>query len=263
MPLLGEAPLRRPEIPGAGRRKISGAPGSPTIEPVAEGVWLIRGGLPRIMNVYLLEEDGGVTVFDAGIKPMAEPIREAAEAFGGINRIVLGHGHTDHRGSAPALGAPVHCHPDEVEDAEGSGGFRYWGDIRHRDLPRMARLIHPYLHKHVWDGGPVQIAGTLPEGEQVAGFRVVHAPGHAPGLIVLWREEDRLALVTDLLYTIDMNGRSDEPHVPHHVYNWDTKQARASIRKVAELEPAAAWPGHGKPLLGDVRAQLLHVADTT
>src|SRR6266536_3389989 len=175
MPLLGEAPLRRPEIPGAGRRKISGAPGS----------------------------------------PMAEPIREAAEAFGGFNRIVLGHGHTDHRGSAPALGAPVHCHPDEVEDAEGSGGFRYWGDIRHRDLPRMARLIHPYLHKHVWDGGPVQIAGTLPEGEQVAGFRVVHAPGHAPGLIVLWREEDRLALITDLVYTIDMNGRDDEPHLPH------------------------------------------------
>jgi hydroxyacylglutathione hydrolase len=255
--------LRRPEIPGAGRRKVLRAPGSPTIEPVAEGVWLIRGGLPRTMNVYLLEEDGGVTVFDAGIKGMARGVTEAAAGFGGINRVVLGHGHTDHRGSAPELDAPVFCHPDEVEDAEGSGGFRYWGDIRHSHLPRSARLMHPYLHRHVWDGGPVDIAETVSEGHEVAGFRVVHAPGHAPGMIVLFREQDRLALVTDLIYTIDMNGRHDDPHLPHSSYNWDTEQARESVRKIAALEPAAAWPGHGNPLLGDVAAQLRHVAATT
>jgi hydroxyacylglutathione hydrolase len=254
---------RRPEIPGAGRRKVLRAPGTPTIEPVADGVWLIRGGLPRIMNVYLLEEDGGVAVFDAGIKGMARGVTEAAAAFGGINRVVLGHGHTDHRGSAPQLDAPVFCHPDEVEDAEGSGGFRYWGDIRHSDLPRGARLMHPYLHTHVWDGGPVDIAETVSEGHDVAGFRVVHAPGHAPGLIVLFREEDRLALVTDLIYTIDMNGRHDDPHLPNSFYNWDTDKARESVRKVAALEPSSAWPGHGNPLVGDVGAQLRHVADAT
>ena len=37
-------------------------------------------------------------------------------------------------------------------------------------------------------------------------------------------------------------------------YNFDTEQARASIRKLAALEPAAAWPGHAKPVTGDVRA---------
>src|SRR4051812_3868269 len=42
-------------------------------EQVADGVWLLRGGLTRTMNVYLLEEpDGpGVTVYDAGEKGMA------------------------------------------------------------------------------------------------------------------------------------------------------------------------------------------------
>ena len=37
-------------------------------ERMADGVWLLRGGLLRTMNVYLVEEpDGrGVTVFDAG-----------------------------------------------------------------------------------------------------------------------------------------------------------------------------------------------------
>jgi hydroxyacylglutathione hydrolase len=247
----------------AERRRLSRVPGSPTLEPVADGVWLIRGGLPRTMNVYLLEEPGGVTIFDAGIKGMAKGIKKAAGEFGGINRVVLGHGHTDHRGSAPKLGAPVFCHPDEVEDAEGSGGFRYWPDLRHSDLPRLARLLHPFLHRRVWDGGPVKISGTVSQGEEVVGFRVIHTPGHAPGLIALWREEDRLALASDLIYTIDLMGRHSEPHIPDDTYNWDGEMARASARKVAALEPAALWAGHGDPVTGDVRSLLLRVADTT
>ena len=208
------------------------------------------------MNVYLLEEDGGVTVFDAGIKSMAGAIKEAAERFGGIHRVVLGHGHTDHRGAAPQLDAPVYCHPDEVIDAEGSGGFRYWPDLRHSELPRSARLMHPFFHRHLWDGGPVKIGGTVSEGDEVAGFRVFHAPGHAPGLIVLFREDDRLALVTDLFYTIDMNGRHSPAHMPDDTYNWDSEMARASARRIAQLEPRTAWAGHGEPLRGNVREQI-------
>ena len=54
-----------------------------------------------------------------------------------------------------------------------------------------------------WDGGPVEIAGTVDEGDDVSGFRVVHLPGHAPGLIALFRESDRLALTSDCFYVID------------------------------------------------------------
>jgi hypothetical protein len=53
-----------------------------------------------------------------------------------------------------------------------------------------------------------------------------------------------------------MWGRGCPPHVPEPTYNFDTEQARASIRKLAAMEPAAAWPGHAKPVTGDVRAQL-------
>jgi ketosteroid isomerase-like protein len=42
----------------------------------------------------------------------------------------------------------------------------------------------------------------------------------------------------------------------HVAYNQDTEQARASVRKIAALEPATAWPGHADPVTGDVRAQL-------
>jgi glyoxylase-like metal-dependent hydrolase (beta-lactamase superfamily II) len=244
------APIRsRPRL----RRVAAADP-----EPVADGVWLVRGGLARSMNVYLVEEpDGpGVTVYDAGEKGMAGAIVAAAGRFGGITRVVLGHGDTDHRGSAPALRAhaDVLCHPDAVEQAQGSGGRDYW---RMDELPLDVRLLHRFTHRFVWDGGPVHIDGTVRAGDVVAGFEVVDLPGHAPGLIGLWRERDRVALVSDLFYMTDMHGRPQPPAVPIDVYNLDTEQAKRSIAKLAALRPAIVAPGHLGPLTGpDVVAQL-------
>jgi hydroxyacylglutathione hydrolase len=95
----------------------------------------------------------------------------------------------------------------------------------------------------------------------VSGFQVVYLPGHAPGLIGLWRESDRLALVSDCFYTLDNWGRDCPASVPVETYNYDTGQARESIRKLAEMEPAVAWAGHAKPVTGDVRGQLLKAAN--
>jgi hydroxyacylglutathione hydrolase len=228
-------------------------------ELVAEGVWVVQGQ-PGRCNVYLIEDDGGTTLFDAGARTMARALASAGAKLGGIRRIVLGHGHTDHRGAAPALGVPVLCHAAEVQDAEGSGGFRYWPEGL-SGLPFPHRQAQRLLHRYAWDGGPVEIAGTVAEGDEIAGFSVIEIPGHAPGQIALWRQSDRLALSSDCFYTLDMWGRDSEPHVPFAVYNFDTEQARASMRKLAELQPAAAWPGHAKPITGDVASQLLHAAD--
>ncbi len=228
-------------------------------ELVAEGVWVVQGQ-PGRCNVYLIEDEGGVTLFDAGARTMTRALASAGAKLGGIRRIVLGHGHTDHRGAAPGLAVPVLCHPDEVLDAEGSGGFRYWPE-QLRGLPFPLRQAHRLLHQYAWDGGPVKIAETLAEGDEVAGFTVLHIPGHAPGQIALWRERDRLALSSDCFYTLDMWGRDCAPRLPAALYNHDTEQARASIRKLAALEPAIAWPGHAKPVTGDVRGQLERAAD--
>src|SRR5215210_6183439 len=231
-------------------------------ERIADGVWLVRGGFPlKSMNVYLIEDpEGGVTMFDAGIKAMSTGLAAAAASLGGLNRIVLGHAHKDHRGAAPSLGVPVLCHPAERIDAEGDAGEHYfdWSNV---SVP--ARWTLPRLMP-VWDGGPVAISGTVEEGDDVSGFRVVHIPGHAPGLIALFRESDRLALVSDCFYTVDPGtGRHGPPRVPLYGFNLDTEQARASIRKVAALEPSAAWPGHADPVTGDVRAQLERAAAET
>jgi hydroxyacylglutathione hydrolase len=226
---------------------------------IAEGVWVVHGQ-PGRCNAYLIEDDGGVTIFDTGGRTMLRGLASAAAKLGGIRRIVLGHGHTDHRGAAPGLKAPVLCHAEEVQDAEGSGGFRYWPEGL-SGLPLPLRVAHGLMHRYAWDGGPVQISETLAEGDEVAGFSVVEIPGHAPGQIALWRASDRLALSSDCFYTIDMWGRDCEPRLPLAMYNFDTDQARASLRKLGALEPAVAWGGHGKPASGDVRSQLEHAAD--
>jgi hydroxyacylglutathione hydrolase len=228
---------------------------------VAPGVWVMRGGRPRrVMNVYLLADDSGVTLFDAGVEEMTDWIAEAADRMGGVKRVVLGHAHEDHRGAAPGLGAPVICHPDEVQYAESPGPTSYFR--LHRLEKPLFRTAYPRLLKE-WDGGPVTIADTIEEGDAVAGFEVKHFPGHAPGLIGLWRESDRLALVSDTLYTLDpqtITGRFCPPRLPHPAFNQDTEQARASLRKLAALEPRTVWAGHADPVTGDCRTQLERAA---
>jgi hydroxyacylglutathione hydrolase len=233
----------------------------PKVVTVADGVWMVAGGFPsKIMNVYLIKDGDGVVVFDAGIKAMTKGIASVAAGIGRIDRIVLGHGHPDHRGAARGLGAPVYCHPAEVADATGDGGEHYF-DYSKLDFHGRF-LLKRFMGS--WDGGPVEIAGTVSEGDEIAGFRVVHLPGHAPGLIGLWRESDRLALVSDTLYTLDpQTGLKGRARVPHRAFNKDTEQARESIRKLAAMEPASVWPGHADPVTGDVRAVLERAADET
>jgi glyoxylase-like metal-dependent hydrolase (beta-lactamase superfamily II) len=224
------------------------------MEKVADGVWLLRGDLRKAMNVYFLEDEGGVVQFDAGTKAMVKAAKAAGEQLGGVKRVVLGHAHADHRGTAPSLGVPVICHPDEVADAESDASIAPYMDLSQLPIAPV-RWIYPTLLRR-WDGGPVKIAGTVSEGDEVAGFRVVHLPGHAPGLIGLWRESDRLAIVSDVVYLIDSTrlGRPlppGEASVPHPAWAWNHAKAKESVRKLAALEPAIVCAGHEHPLRGE------------
>ena len=44
---------------------------------VADGVWRVAGDFRNAMNVFLIEDEGGVTMFDAATKGMVKPIRLA------------------------------------------------------------------------------------------------------------------------------------------------------------------------------------------
>jgi hydroxyacylglutathione hydrolase len=234
------------------------------LERVADGVWLLRGDLRGAMNVYFIEDGDGVVQFDAGTKSMRKKTAAAAQELGGLKRIILGHAHADHRGTAPYLGAAVFCHPDEVDDAESNKAVTPYFDLSLLPVAPV-RWIYPTLLRH-WDGGPVRIAGTVAEGDEVAGFRVLHFPGHAPGLIGLWRESDRVALVSDVVYLVDSARLKPLPHgeasVPHPAFAWNHQEAKRSLRRLAELEPLVVGAGHERPLRGDgLRATLEAAAE--
>jgi glyoxylase-like metal-dependent hydrolase (beta-lactamase superfamily II) len=190
---------------------------------------------------------------------MGQALRAVCARLAPVKRVVLGHADADHRGAAPALGWPVYCHPAERAAAESDSAYRdYWHMER---LGPHGRLLLGRLIP-TWDGGAVTLAGTVTEGDHVAGFEVVELPGHAPGQIGLFRAADRLALVSDCFYTLDpQTGRKGPPRIPHPAFDADLEQTRASIRKLAALEPVAAWAGHADPVTGDVRRQLERVAD--
>jgi glyoxylase-like metal-dependent hydrolase (beta-lactamase superfamily II)/predicted ester cyclase len=229
-------------------------------EPIADGVWVLRGGFPlRIMNVYLIAGRGGVTVFDGGMNGMQGAIAAAGARMGGIERVVLGHADADHRGGVAGLAAEIHCHPLERAAAESPQSLR-----EHFDLGRLRPYARPYFARMLpfWDGGALTVAGTVSEGDEVAGFTVVELPGHAPGLIGLWRASDRLALVSDTVYTIDpQTGRRGAPRLPHPAFDLDVERARAAIVTLADLRPATVWAGHADPVTGDVDRQLRAAAE--
>jgi hydroxyacylglutathione hydrolase len=220
---------------------------------VGAGVWLVRGGLPRRrINVFLLESGEGVVLFDAGTRGMGSAIASHAIRLGGIFQVVLSHAHPDHRGGAGAIAGPVLCHPAERHDVEGDGGVRYF------DFGRGASAIERMRMRvlmRLADGGPVHVAGTLAPGDEVAGFEVVHLPGHAPGLVALWRERDRLALASDAF-----TARRGTPTLPRPAYSHDPDAARASLLELAALRPATAWPAHGDPATHDVHDALARAA---
>jgi hydroxyacylglutathione hydrolase len=227
---------------------------SASATPVADGVWRITRGFPLKINVFLVREGDGVAVFDAGAKNMGGAIREAADSLGGATRVILGNPHADHRGGAAAIGAPVWCHADDVDDVQGDGGAHYFDYGR---LPFFSRPVTRSVMQSM-DAGPLTVAGTLAEGDDVGGLRVVHLPGHSPGCIGLWRAADGLALTNDCFALFDpalpLPGR--RPRVPHPAFNWSTERCHESVRKLADLEPSTAWPGHFGPLTGDVAAKL-------
>jgi glyoxylase-like metal-dependent hydrolase (beta-lactamase superfamily II) len=214
------------------------------------------------MNVYLLEEDGGVVAFDAGTEPMVGAVSAAAQRLGGLKRVVLGHADSDHRGTAPHLGVPVHCHPAEAEAAGKPGPFRDYWDISQLEVASVEWLYRHYLHRR-WDGGAVELEGTVDEGDLLCGFEVLHLPGHAPGLIGLWRESDGLAIVSDTVYFVDSARLRPLPEldregvtghvasVPHRAWNWDDAKARESVLRLASLRPRSVLAGHEGPLRGD------------
>ena len=92
---------------------------------IAPGIHRI--GDKSIVNSYLVEDSGDVTIIDAGVPGFYRDIPRELAAMGrtvaDVRALVLTHGHTDHIGFAERLrreqGIPVSVHEMDVDLARG------------------------------------------------------------------------------------------------------------------------------------------------
>jgi glyoxylase-like metal-dependent hydrolase (beta-lactamase superfamily II) len=207
---------------------------------LAPEVWRLKEAPRPLINVYL----AGDVLIDAGRR--WDRRRIFAELEGReISMVALTHVHPDHQGCAKAVcearGVPLACHEDDVDAMEGRRA--------------VAATAKPgaKLFARMWEGPPHKVDQVLREGDEVAGFRVVHAPGHAPGEVIFFRDSDRVAICGDVIRNITyvtMRTRLAEPPAD---LTPDPAENRRSIRKLAELNPSLILPGHG-PAVTDLAA---------
>jgi glyoxylase-like metal-dependent hydrolase (beta-lactamase superfamily II) len=201
---------------------------------VADGIWQLDGFPPHAINAFLVDD----VLFDCRTRWATRQILRQLDGHR-VSMLALTHAHPDHWGAAPAICAeralPLACHEADAGVVAGSGPAAQDGWMF-----RAARVI--------WEGGSCEHVQSLREGDSVAGFRVVHTPGHTQGHVIYFRESDRVAVIGDLFNTMAMwtrRKRLSEP--PPHV-SVDPEENRRSILKLLELRPSLMLPGHGPPL---------------
>ena len=92
------------------------------------------------------------------------------------------------------------------------------------------------------------MARSLHEGDQVGSFTVLETPGHSPGHIVFWREEDGVLIAGDVLGNANLLTTMTGLREPPEIFTSDVAENRKSIRKVAKLQPKIICFGHGPVL---------------
>ena len=145
-----------------------------------------------------------------------------------IEKILLTHGHIDHAGGAAelrdALGVKIEGPHEEdlflLKDLPKSGAKYGMVDSRSVVPDRWLK-----------DGDEVTVAGLK--------FSILHAPGHSPGSVIFFNDENRIALMGDVLFQGSV-GRTDFPYGSHETLMKSIKE------KVLPLgDDVVFLPGHG------------------
>lgn len=223
----------------------------------------IRPSLHRVgtglVNAYLVEEGGEVTIVDAGVAGQWSGLVTELAAMGrtldDVRAIVLTHGHSDHIGFAERArrerGWPVSIHEADAALARGEvpnpakGGrikvgplasFMWWA-LRHGGL----RTTHLGEVATFGDGATLDVPGSP---------RVILVPGHTPGSAAIHVPDHDALLVGDALSTLAVTTGERGPRIAP--FSADAEQARASLTRLEGLPASIVLPGHGEPFTGGV-----------
>lgn len=221
------------------------------------------------VNAYLVGEPGGPWVLiDTGLPGFGWKIRAAAESrFGHGARpeaIVLTHGHFDHAGNAKQLadhwGTPIYAQRLELPYLTGRSDYPPPDPTVGGCIAQMSRIL-PYGGANLGtrlrelppspgeraDGRSGSVPG-LPE------WRWLHTPGHSPGHVAFFRDNDRALIAGDALATMNMDSyvgmitkeQQLSPAGAPFICDWDA--AARSVELLAGLEPVTLACGHGYPM---------------
>jgi glyoxylase-like metal-dependent hydrolase (beta-lactamase superfamily II) len=194
------------------------------------------------VNVYLVEEDDGLTLIDTAIPRSAKAIIAAAAALNKpIVRIALTHAHGDHIGSLDALHAAL-------PDAEVLIG------VREARLLKKDKSLDPgepqSKVKGSLPGASTEPTRTLAAGDRVGSLEVIAAPGHTPGQIAYLDTRDRTLYCADVFTTwggVTATTAVLNPRFPlASPATWDRPTEIQTARALRALDPSALAPGHGK-----------------
>ena len=247
-----------PEVPAAG-----------TTVQVAPGVYWLSMPLPFQLdhiNLWLVEEDDGLTVIDTGIgNKETRALWERILAGRTVKRVILTHYHPDHAGNAAWL---CERHGTELWTTQGeyltahavrtsSAGytadavlsvFRRNGLDEERaqrmrsNRNRYAELVpeFPHAYRRIIEGDEVRIGNRR--------WRAIVGHGHAPEHLSLYCESLKTVIAGDmLLSTISTNvsvWSIDPEGDPLRLF-------LDSIARYRELpEDVLVLPSHGKPFRG-------------
>jgi hydroxyacylglutathione hydrolase len=213
------------------------------MKEIAEDVHLLSGWPPNAINVYLV----GDVLIDAATR-QAE--RRVFKQLAGrtLSAHALTHVHPDHQGASHAVcerfGVPLWCGEQDAPRMESPDSVI--GDKLPLSGPAMR--LYAAVQRRWWVGPPHPVARRLHEGDEVAGFAVLETPGHTRGEVSFWRERDRVLICGDVFNNMNLLTGVPGLHEPPDIFNVDSAQNRASMRRLAALRPSLACFGHGPPL---------------
>lgn len=227
----------------------------------------------QIVNIILVGRSNTkeFVLVDAGMPESADKIIEMVEErFGENSRpkaIVLTHGHFDHVGAIIELvkhwDIPVYAH--ELELPFLTGKMSYPKPDPTVEGGMIAKMSPMFPNEPINLGN--QIEALPPDGSvpYMDGFRWIHTPGHTPGHVSFFREEDKALIAGDAFVTVRQEflykvlTQEQEISGPPRYFTPDWAAAWESVKKLEALKPSVAITGHGLPMTGELLTDSLQM----
>jgi glyoxylase-like metal-dependent hydrolase (beta-lactamase superfamily II) len=217
-------------------------------------------------NLYLVEDEGGVTVVDSGVPTAWAALLSALGTIGRssdeVRALVLTHAHFDHLGFAERarsqLRVPVYVHEDDVPLTRHPLQYRHerprslYFATQVRALPIVAALVRarafwptPVREVTRYTGGSLPVPGSP---------QVVPTPGHTLGHCALHLPDRDVVIAGDAVVMLDPYTAERGPKIVAGAATADSERALRTLDALAETEASTVLTGHGEAWRGGAAA---------